>query len=354
MGPSHARSLARPNVLPRKPSRNSLRLYVWLDLSLSFLHNTSLIPHSFNHSTLDMRSSLVTLALAATAVLAAPVVKVKRDDGATTDIDPTVLNYALTLEHLEAAFYKTALDSYDAAAFEAAGYPWWVRYRLTEIANHEASHVTLLTGALTAAGANATAACTYEFGLTGPASVLATAQVLEGVGVSAYTGAAALITSKDYLTVAASILAVEARHASWIRGGAQNQDSFPAAYDTPLGLNEVYSLAAPFITSCPETNPALPVKAFPTLTASAGPYAAGDSLSLSWANSTDGAFAIFLSGQTQAVAAFNADGQVTIPEGVTGQVYVVVSSQNATVSDELVLAGPAIVEIPILATTFDY
>ncbi|GAA5984899.1 hypothetical protein JCM11641_003619 [Rhodosporidiobolus odoratus] len=300
-----------------------------------------------------MHTSLLTLALAASSALAVPI-KVKRADGNSTDIDPTVLNYALTLEHLEAAFYKTALDSYDAAAFESAGYPWWVRYRLTEIANHERSHVDLLTGALTAAGADATAACTYDFGLTGPASVLATAQVLEGVGVAAYTGAANLITSPDYLQVAASILAVEARHAAWVRGGAQDQDSFPAAYDTPLGLNEVYSLAAPFITSCPESNPALPVKAFPALTASAGPYAAGDKLKLSWADSKDGAYAIFLSGLSQTAATFDSEGQVTIPEGVTGQVYVVVSSQNATVSDDTVLAGPAIVEIPVQATTFDY
>lgn len=45
------------------------------------------------------------------------------------------------------------------------------------------------------------------------------------------------------------------------------QSPFPAAYDIPLDFNQVYSLAALFITSCPESNPALPVKAFPVLTA---------------------------------------------------------------------------------------
>jgi len=40
-----------------------------------------------------------------------------------------------------------------------------------------------------------------------------------------------------------------------------------APFDIPLDFSEVYSLAAPFITKCPSTNPALPVKAFPTLSA---------------------------------------------------------------------------------------
>jgi len=116
----------------------------------------------------------------------------------------------------------------------------------------------------------------------------------------------------------------------------------------------VYSLAAPFITSCPATNPALPVKAFPTLTASAGPYAAGDKVKFTWDNSTDGQYAIFLSGLNQVAAGFDSDGMVVIPEGVTGQVYVVISSQNETVSDDLTVAGPAVLEIPVQATLFDY
>ena len=70
--------------------------------------------------------------------------------------------------------------------------------------------------------------------------------------------------SKTYLTAAGSILTVEARHSAYIRAG-NKQVPFAQPFDAPLSLNEVYSLASAFITSCPESNPALPVKAFPAL-----------------------------------------------------------------------------------------
>jgi hypothetical protein len=73
--------------------------------------------------------------------------------------DTTVLQYALTLEHLENNFYKGALDKFDAAAFTEAGFPAWVRDRFTQIAAHEASHVAFLQTAL---GSAATQACEYS------------------------------------------------------------------------------------------------------------------------------------------------------------------------------------------------
>lgn len=186
---------------------------------------------------------------------------------------------------------------------------------------------------------------------------MATGSILEGVGVSAYTGAAADIMSKDYLTAAASILAVEARHSSYFRSSLK-QAPFAQPFDTPLTINEIYTLAAAFITSCPETNPMLPVKAFPTLTldpATTMPVKAGSTVTLMTPNyklvgtsDEQTIYAAFISvtGPTFVVATPVEGGfSVTIPEGFNGQSYVVLTGCKDAVTDETAAAGPAIIEI---------
>lgn len=72
--------------------------------------------------------------------------------------DLTVLNFALTLENLEVAFYHTALATFSEADFEAAGYEDWVRGRFVEIMENEQTHQRVLTEAL---GGIAAKPCVY-------------------------------------------------------------------------------------------------------------------------------------------------------------------------------------------------
>jgi Ferritin-like domain len=113
------------------------------------------------------------------------------------------------------------------------------------------------------------AACTYNFPYTDVASFITLSSILEGVGTSAYLGGAPLITSKYYLTVAGSILAAEALHTSYQRA-AIGEVPMANPFETPLGPNPVFTLAAAFIVSCPASNPPLPFKAFPSLMATSG------------------------------------------------------------------------------------
>lgn len=291
-----------------------------------------------------MKTSFAVAALAA-AVSAAPT---KR---ATGPSDGDILNYALTLEHLEDTFYREGLANFTEADFTAAGFGSDVYGRIKTISSDESTHVSFLTGALTAAGVKPVAECTYAFGVTSVQSFLATASVLEGVGVSAYLGAAADIMSKTYLTAAGSILTVEARHSAYLRN-VNKQSPFPQPFDAPLSYNEVYTLAAGFIKSCPSDNPALPVKAFPSLSASSKdmPIMEGSTVMLGTSGykieGTVYAAFIAVTGPTF-VEAKSVDGgyEVVVPKGFAGQSYVVLTSCNTTATDDTILAGPAIVEI---------
>ena len=104
-----------------------------------------------------------------------------------------------------------------------------------------------------------------------------------------------MISNKDYLTAAGSILTVEARHNTYLLG-ANKGNPIPGAFDTPLGVNEVYTIAAQFIQSCPASNPALPVKAFPTLSvAGSNAVTAGETIKVS-GNWNDGTYAVVIAG----------------------------------------------------------
>jgi hypothetical protein len=97
------------------------------------------------------------------------------------------------------------------------------------------------------------------------------------VGVSAYLGAASSIQSKDILTAAGAILPVEARHNTFLID-TNDGNPIPSPFDTPLGFNEVFTLASQFIVSCPPDSPPLPFKAFPPLIVNNANVASGDTV----------------------------------------------------------------------------
>lgn len=148
--------------------------------------------------------------------------------------DIAILNFALSLEQLEAAFY--------AAALAGKGLPANAKTVVTEIAGHEQQHVAALTQAVQSLGG--TPAATPK--LKKPAGkVLPTAVALEEVGVAAYNGAASALKSPDLLAVAGSIAQVEARHAAAVRSLA-GQDPAPAAFDKATSQAQATAAVKPF------------------------------------------------------------------------------------------------------------
>lgn len=160
----------------------------------------------------------------------------KKAYGQSTTTIVGVLNYALTLEYLEAEFYTQGAA---APGLVPAGAPMGA---ITTIRDHENAHVTLLKNTIVALGGTAVAKPVFDFSAgngsgNGPFKTvftdyglfLAVAQTFEDTGVRAYKGQAAnLMSNNDVLTAALNIHSVEARHASHIRSMRRVNLSNPA------------------------------------------------------------------------------------------------------------------------------
>lgn len=183
--------------------------------------------------------------------------------------DVDILNYALTLEYLEATFYTQALGgpgttgvpssgaTFDRGAITGSdifdGFGGRIRSAaygyLTDIRDHEIIHVDFLRGAL---GAAAVGPCTFDFSsaLASVASFIETAQLLENTGVMAYDGAIRYVDDGNTLQAGAQIATVEARHAAYLN--LINRDSpFPGPFDQGKTPNQILAAASGFIVSCP-------------------------------------------------------------------------------------------------------
>ena len=195
--------------------------------------------HGTTRSAFLLRSAVAAGAVYGLGSVSPFVSRALAQDGGSGDID--ILNFALTLEYLEAAFYAQALKN---VGDMSSG----VKKLATEIRDNEDEHVDALKAAIEGGGGKAVKAPGVKFGAAfkSEKSFLKLAQTLEDTGVSAYNGAAPQIQSGDVLTAAGSIVQIEARHAALIRL-ERGQSPAPDAFDKALEMQEVLDAVKPFV-----------------------------------------------------------------------------------------------------------
>jgi rubrerythrin len=157
------------------------------------------------------------------------------------DID--VVNYALTLEYLEAAFYLQA-------AKKVPGLSGDLKKLVKELGENEQEHVDALVATAKKLGGTPVKKPKVDFGqaFASKDAFLKVANVFEDTGVSAYNGAAPMIESADVLAAAGSIAQVEARHAALIRL-ERGKPPAPLAFDKASDMATVVKAVQPFLAT---------------------------------------------------------------------------------------------------------
>jgi hypothetical protein len=170
-----------------------------------------------------------------------------------SDVD--VLNYALTLEYLEAEAYK-AINDAGILSGRAATY-------FRAFGDHERQHVDAIVQTINSLGGTPIAKPAFDFSgvPTGEAAVIEFFQTVEAVGASAYRGAAPSIQNPDILTAALSIHANEAAHAAALADlVAPGTNLFsPDAFGAVRTPAEVLEIVGPWLPASSGSSPNLPM-----------------------------------------------------------------------------------------------
>ena len=157
--------------------------------------------------------------------------------------DLEILNYALTLEYLEADFYNQGVDGGALSGRELA--------LVKPIRDHEDAHVAALTSTISDLGGTPVKSPKFKYPegtFTDKKAFLETASVFEELGVKAYHGQVTLVKNVDILGAAAAIAGVESRHAA-ILADLTGGNPFPAPVEETATMKEVLKAATPFIKS---------------------------------------------------------------------------------------------------------
>jgi rubrerythrin len=155
--------------------------------------------------------------------------------------DLGILNYALTLEYLEAAFYADVAKS---GLFKGSDLA-----TIRKFGAEEAEHVDALTAAVKQLGGKPAPEPKSEFPLENAKAVLELAATVENLGAAAYLGQAANIESPEVLASALAIHSVEGRHAAALNTLLGTSIVPDGAFAKPADAKTVLKSVEPFIVS---------------------------------------------------------------------------------------------------------
>jgi rubrerythrin len=155
--------------------------------------------------------------------------------------DVGILNYALTLEYLETAFYADVVKS---GLFKGADLE-----TIRKFGQEEGEHVEALTAAVKQLGGKPAPEPKTEFPLKSAKSVLELAGTVENLGAAAYLGQAANIKSPEVLASALAIHTVEGRHAAALNTLLGESITPDGAFGKPADVKTVLKSVEPFIVS---------------------------------------------------------------------------------------------------------